>query len=143
MPWPFLYCFGYLSLGRLAKVFYKFDGCFFSDVVLRKNGHISCITPKNGLPWDSFASVFASHRILSSHDSINIGINVKGGLYFRVTLHHEMLGGCRRSIEFFALAVRILKIRARSEAEVHALGRFGQCFGMRPFARFAIDLSGI
>lgn len=77
MPWLFLCCSGYLPWDLLARVFCKFDDCFFSGAVHRNNGHIFCINPKIGYPLD-FASIsIAGHRFLSWPYSINIGTIVK------------------------------------------------------------------
>jgi hypothetical protein len=42
MPWPFLLCSEYLPVGRLARVFCKFDDCFCSGVVHRNSEVNNC-----------------------------------------------------------------------------------------------------
>jgi len=78
MPWPFLCHSEYLPLDRPAKVFCKFDDCFFPDVVPQKNGHIPCTNPKTEHPSDFASKSIAGHQFLSWLYSIIIGTIVKG-----------------------------------------------------------------
>ena len=78
MLWPFLYRSEYLSLDRLARVSYKHNDCFSSDVVLRNSNHIFCTNPKIVHPSDFVVMILANHRFLSYQYSINIDIIVKG-----------------------------------------------------------------
>ena len=78
MPWPCLCNSGYLFLGPLARAFYKFDDCFFADVVHQNNGHTFCTNPKTGHPSDYVSISIAGHRFLSWLYSINVGTIVKG-----------------------------------------------------------------
>jgi hypothetical protein len=77
MPWPCLCDSGYLSLGLLAKVFYKFDDCSFADVARRNSGHIFCTNPKTGHLSDFVSISIAGHRFLPYLYSINSGTIVK------------------------------------------------------------------
>lgn len=89
MPWPFPCDSGYLFLDLLARVFCKFDDCFFSDAAHQNNAYRFCTNPKTGHPSDCVSISIAGHRFLPWPHSINIGsiVKVESGLLGRLGKH--------------------------------------------------------